>query len=92
MYSKFYVFMFVTYTRMTAVNRIFFIVSVTIYMSNGAVAGVSVVTLGTATPSTPTSSIIQPRVTWVTSAQTMLRTIWAQYLSVNNCDHLHFFQ
>ena len=46
MYSKFYVFMFVTYTRMTAVNRIFFIVSVTIYMSNGAVAGVSVVTLG----------------------------------------------
>ena len=66
MYSKFYVFMFVTYTRMTAVNRIFFIVSVTIYMSNGAVAGVSVVTLGTSTPSTPTSSIIQPRVTWVT--------------------------
>ena len=61
-----HVFEFVTYTRMTAVNRIFFIVSVTIYMSNGAVAGVSVVTLGTSTPSTPTSSIIQPRVTWVT--------------------------
>ena len=33
--------MITTYTRMTAVNRIFFIVLVTIYMSTGAVAGVS---------------------------------------------------
>ena len=84
--------MFVTYRRMTAVNRIFFIVSVTIYMSNGAVAGVSVVTLG-AGHTVNTNIINYSAQSHVgDSAQTMLRTIWAQYLSVNNCDHLHFFQ
>ena len=41
MYGNLYVFMITTYRRMTAVNRIFFIVLVTIYMSTGAVAGVS---------------------------------------------------